>query len=181
MTDDGQGGRPGSGMAAADVPDEALHEVQLLQLPIAIHARAQEHSAELLREMYLIAQQLHGEAERRSPATALPTRLIELVEVLSGQFNPFTAEQDRQLQDAVARQLEEIDLVYHVPLAAAAAAARLGDMLDEADEFCRQGQHLLTLATPPDLLRYRQWFLGEFLNQLGDGPVTPWPQYAATA
>jgi hypothetical protein len=53
-------------------------------------------------------------------------------------------------------------------------------MLDEADEFCRQGKHLLTLATPPDLRRYRQWFLGEFVAQIGGRPPTPWPLFAAS-
>lgn len=166
------------GDVAPHAHDGTLHEVRLLRLPIALHARAQQHSAELMREMYLIAQQLRGEAERMSTAKHLPTRLVELVELLGNQYNHLTFEQDRQLDGAVAAQMEEIDLAYRVPVAAAAAATRLGEMLDEADEFCRQGRHLLTLATPADLLRYRRWFLGEFVAQLGGGPATPWPQFA---
>jgi hypothetical protein len=52
-------------------------------------------------------------------------------------------------------------------------------MLDEVDEFCRQGKHLLTLATPPELVAYRRWYLGEFIAQLAGRPATPWPDYAA--
>lgn len=33
----------------------------------------------------------------------------------------------------------------HVLLLPAAAAPALGDIIDEADAFCRTGQHLLTL------------------------------------
>lgn len=174
-------GTDGFREATPEAHDSALHEVRLLRLPISLHARAQQHSAELMREMYLIAQQLHGEAETMSSVMQLPARLVELVELLGNEYNHLTFEQDRQLDGAVAVQLEEIDLVYRVPVSAAVAAERLGEMLDAADEFCRQGRHLLTLATPVDLLRYRQWFLGEFVTQLGGGPATPWPQFAGMA
>ncbi len=52
-------------------------------------------------------------------------------------------------------------------------------MLDEADAYCRQGSHLLTLQTPPDQRAFRTWFLAEFLSQLAGGPPTPWPEYTA--
>jgi hypothetical protein len=159
--------------------DVALYEVRLLQVPIAMHAEAQEHSAELLREMYLIAQQRHHEAEESSAVTELPARLVELVEALTGEFSGLTTAQDRQLDDAISQGLGEIDLIYQLPAAASPAAQQLGSMLDEVDDFCRSGKHLLTLATPPELVRYRRWYLGEFVSQLGGGAATPWPQYAA--
>jgi hypothetical protein len=153
-----------------------LHEVRLLGVPMALHAAAQEHSAELMREMYLIAQQLHASGAD-GIAEHLPVRLVELVEALTGEFSGMTVAQDRQLEDAVASGVESIDLVYQIPAAAGAAAQHLGGMLDEADEYCRAGQHLLTLATPPQLLRYRQWYLGEFVRQLAGEPPTPWSEY----
>jgi hypothetical protein len=52
-------------------------------------------------------------------------------------------------------------------------------MLDEADEYCRSGQALLTLETPPDAKLFRQWYLDEFIGQLSGAPPTPWPEYAA--
>jgi hypothetical protein len=64
--------------------------------------------------------------------------------------------------------------VYRVPLAAGEACVELNAMLDEADEFCREGD-LLTLATPADQVAFRRWFLGEFVEQLGGGAPTPWP------
>jgi len=51
-------------------------------------------------------------------------------------------------------------------------------MLDEADDYCRRGDHLLTLATPAEELRFRRWFVGEFVEQLGGAAPTPWPAYA---
>jgi hypothetical protein len=47
-------------------------------------------------------------------------------------------------------------------------------MLDDADEYCREGRHLLTLATPPDLLAYRRWYLQQFVDQARGRPATPW-------
>ena len=99
------------------------------------------------------------------------------LEELTGEYSGWTAAQDRQLEDAVASGVESIDLVYQIPSGAGAAAQHLGAMLDDADEYCRAGQHLLTLATPPDLKRYRQWYLGEFVRQLAGEPPTPWSQY----
>ena len=153
-----------------------LHEVRLLGVPIAVHGAAQEHSAELIREMYLIAQQLHSSGGD-GISEHLPVRLVELVEELTGEYSGWTAAQDRQLEDAVASGVESIDLVYQIPSGAGAAAQHLGAMLDDADEYCRAGQHLLTLATPPNLKRYRQWYLGEFVRQLAGEPPTPWSQY----
>lgn len=159
--------------------DAVLHEVRLLRVPVAIHARANEHSAELMREMYLIAQQLRGNTDEGAPELHLPMRLVKLVEVLGERFNHLTLEQNRQFDQAIDSGADTVDVVYRIPRAAADGATRLGAMLDEADEFCRRGKHLLTLATPPDLRRYRQWFLSEFVAQIGGQPPTPWPLFAA--
>jgi hypothetical protein len=174
--------QPGTTPAGGDQGSVAeLHEVRLLRLPVAIHARAQEHGAELTREMYLMAQQLRHDTPSSSDAKPLPHWLTQLIEVLTSQFGGLTTEQDRQLDDAVERGVDEVDVVYRLPVAAAAASRQLGEMLDEADEFCRQGKHLLTLATPADLVRYRRWYLGEMIAQLDGGSPTPWPEYADPA
>ena len=44
-------------------------------------------------------------------------------------------------------------------------------MIDEADDYCRQGEHLLTLASPPDCIAYREWYLGQVVGQLGRRPA----------
>ncbi len=94
----------------------------------------------------------------------MPARLTALVDELRGRFSGFTLQPEAELADAAARGADTIDLEYHLPPEAIQAAADLGAMLDEADEFCRNGD-LLTLATPPEALAYRRWFLGEFARQ----------------
>ncbi|MEO6712854.1 MAG: GAF domain-containing SpoIIE family protein phosphatase, partial [Mycobacteriales bacterium] len=83
-----------------------------------------------------------------------------------------------QIEAALERGEAELDLLYQVPASAADAVRGLAQVLDDADEYCRAGQELLTLAAPADVVAFRHWFLGEFMRQIrGEGP-TPWPDYA---
>ena len=149
---------------------DGLVEVRLLRLPLEIWQRTQEHVDGLLREFALIIQ----DAEARSAA---PGRLLALVQELNAGYGSFSEEQRREMEAALERGEAEIDMSYEVPPGAAGAARQLGDMLDEADEYCRRGDHLLTLATPPEELRFRRWFISEFVDQLGGAPPTPWPEH----
>ena len=54
------------------------------------------------------------------------------------------------------------------------AAAEFDALLDEADDYCRAGETLLTLATPAPALAFRRWFLGEFVRQAAGEPPRPW-------
>jgi hypothetical protein len=146
-----------------------LVEVRLLRLPLQVWQRTQEHVDGLLREFALIAQDEEAKA-------ATPGRLLALVQHLTAGFGSFSESQRMEMEEALAHGDTEIDLTYYVPPAAAPAAQQLGDMLDEADEYCRRGDHLLTLATPEEELRFRHWFISEFVDQLGGAPPTPWPE-----
>ena len=146
-------------------------EVRLLRLPLQVWQRTQEHVDGLLREFALISQDPEARA-------ATPGRLLDLVKEVTAGYGGFSAEQRKAMEAALDRNESEIDLTYRVPRAAAAAAQQLGDMLDEADEYCRRGDHLLTLATPPEELRFRRWFISEFVDQVNGAPPTPWPDVA---
>ena len=101
----------------------------------------------------------------------MPARLTALVDELRGRFSGFTLQPEAALAEAATRGDDTIELEYHLPPEAVQAAADLGAMLDEADAFCRNGD-LLTLATPPEALTYRRWFLGEFARQAaGEAPM----------
>ncbi|HVL05806.1 MAG TPA: hypothetical protein VM388_07450 [Acidimicrobiales bacterium] len=149
---------------------DGLAEVRLLRLPLEVWQRTQEHVDGLLREFALIAQDEEAKL-------ATPGRLLGLVQQLTAGFGGFSEAQRAAMEEALQRGEAEIDLTYQVPPAAAGAARQLGDMLDEADEYCRRGDHLLTLAAGPEELRFRRWFIGEFVDQLGGAAPTPWPAY----
>lgn len=157
-------------------PAPVLSEVTVLRIPVSIWARTQEHIDELVREFTLIAAQQHEQV----PSHEVPVRLLQLVEELTGRYGGLNIDQENRLAHAAQTGTREIDLVYSIPPEAGEAARRLQDLLDDADTYCRAGTHLLTLASPPELARFRHWFLDEFINQLGGRPPTPFPHYTGT-
>jgi hypothetical protein len=157
--------------AAADLTD-----VVLLDIPIDLRERAQQHSDELVREMTLIALQI-----REGDGEALPVRLTELVADVQQTYGAFSARPDAELEAAATRGDQVAPrIVYTVPRTVGPFARHLIEVLEETDEFCRDGSYLLALASPPDIHAYRIWALLEFERQLAGEPPTSWPEYAAT-
>lgn len=141
-----------------------LVDVRLLGLPVAVHGRTAAHIDELLREF------VHLDDE----SADVPRRLLHLRDDLQARFSAFTAGPHAELAAAAARGDETVDLAYRVPEDAGQASVQALALLDEADDFCRRGDHLLTLATAAEAVRYRQWFFGEFTRQCAGAPPTPW-------
>lgn len=160
-----------------------LVTVRLVDFPVSVYARSQEHNDELMREFALIADHAHEDGDDPGPdVRALPARLVTIVAALNANYSEFTGEQDARMAQAVAARVPVIDeVVYELPASAAGAAQALGAMLDEADAFCTAGQHLLTLATPPELVAFRTWLLDEFVRQTAGQPPLSWPDYQRTA
>ncbi len=150
--------------------DQPLVTVQLQRLPVDLQVRASEHMQDLQREFVLIADGLqHGHE-----GAALPRRLLDLVDALQKRYGGFTEAQEDQLDEAHRAGVGTIDLTFRVPADAAEAAVALGVLLDDADAFCREGRHLLTLATPPELVAYRRWYLQQFVDQIAGHRPVPW-------
>ena len=149
--------------------DAQLVDVVLLGLPVEVHRRTSEHSDELQREFALLLASSAAGAD-------VPQRLLALVEELGTRYRGFTEGSQQQLLDALERGDESIDLLYRVPRDVGDAVARLNGLLDEADDFCRNGD-LLTLAAPEEALAYRRWFLGEFQRQAEGEAPTPWSAF----
>jgi anti-anti-sigma factor len=147
-----------------------LTYVRLIGLPVAVHHQASTHMKALQREFDLIRQ-------RDPDSASVPHRLLALIGELNDEFGGVGEQPVEELEDAVDRGDATIDLAYRIPASAGAASTRLSDLLDEADDYCRSGTHLLTLVTPPEALRYRQWFLSEFVRQTSGLSPVPWPDY----
>ena len=141
-------------------PPPGLRPVAILGLPLDVYQRASEHNDELLREFALI---------RGDDSSEVPS----LIEELQGRFGTCTEGPARALRAALVRGDKEIDLHDDVPSGVADAAAGLGALLDEADDFCRSG-NLLTLAARPESLAFRRWYLGEFVSQIAGRPPRCW-------
>src|SRR4051812_814303 len=140
------------------VMDTELVAVRLGQVPVGLYARAARHQQALQREFDVIV------SGKNDPAS-FPSVFLEVIGELHDQFGRFAAPGHAELEEAVARADGEVDVVYRVPPQARAAALRLGRLLDRADDYCRAGTHLLTMATPAHVLLFREWFLGEFIGQ----------------
>jgi hypothetical protein len=156
---------------SADTTAERLVAVHLLGFPLPVYNRAAEHMDGLMREFTLLTRR---PGEVANPA--VPRRLRELIDALGQQYAGFTDAANARRDEAQAEGLEAVDLTYQVPPSIGPAAAALGAMLDEADEFCREGD-LLTLATPPEVLEFRRWYLSEFTNQVEGRPPVPWSDW----
>jgi hypothetical protein len=154
----------------------ALVEVRVVGIPLDVYRESAEHSDDLQREFALIRNTEPSDDHRD-----VPTRLLALIAELGERFSGFTVEQQRLISEALERGETVIDLVYHVPVEIRQAVIDLGILLDEADEFCRRGDELLTLATPPRAAAFRRWFLEEFVRQADGQPPLTWEEYEAKA
>ena len=137
----------------------------MMGMPLKALAFAGEHHDELFREFRLIL------AREPGPGHDLPGRLIGLIEELDRNFSGFTAGAQAELESAMERGDDEIDLVYSVPRSVREACIRFATLLAEADDYCRVGD-LLTLAPPPTAVAFRNWFLNEFVAQIDGAPPT---------
>ena len=156
--------------------DSDLYQVRLRQLPVQLWSRSQEQHDALMREFALMSVP----TEESELNQHVPTRLRQLIDTLTADFEGVSTAQEQQLYDAAGAGQEVIEeLVYTLPRAAASASQALGAMLDEADAYCRQGKHLLTLAADEELVRFRRWFLDQFVDQAAGRAPVAWPDYAA--
>lgn len=147
-----------------------LVDVVLPGFPLDVYRRAQEHSDGLVREFALIAQD--READN---AVSLPVRLIAVIDTLTARYSGIASVPESARDAAIDRGESVIDLHYRVPASVAEASSLLGAVFDEADEYCRAGEHLLTLASPPEALAFRRWFIDEFIRQIAGASPNTWP------
>ncbi len=147
--------------------DQDLVRVELHNLPLAVLVASREHHEELMREFRLMA--LSGTV----PDAAAPARLLELVQVLGVQYAGTSERPSAEIDAALDRGDDVIDLVYDVPASVAVAATALDDLMREADEFCR-AEKLLTLARSPLMVDFAAWYLRCFVDQVAGGPPEPW-------
>jgi anti-anti-sigma factor len=143
--------------------------VVLRELPVAVHGRAAAHQDALQREFDLL----------RSGPHDLPGRLLVVVDELDDRYGGLNDRPNADLAAALERGDDAIDLTVEVPPDTGASLARLGDLLDEADAYCREGVALMTLTTPLESLLYRRWLIGQFVDQIAGAEPTAWPDWLA--
>ncbi|MPZ73660.1 MAG: hypothetical protein GEU74_10590 [Nitriliruptorales bacterium] len=146
-----------------------LHDVALVDFPVARYAQMQQHHDALLREFALIATDLE---DSRAPRDLL--RLAnEIFERYGDAAEPF--------REGVAAAVERGDIVTTLKLSIPNSTLRWTEdfllLFEEADEYCARGD-LLTPAAPPEVVAFRRWMVGELIRQIRDGasPSPYWSQ-----
>lgn len=167
--------------SAHDVDVPVLHDVHVLDFPLDVYLLTQEHSDALVRELTLIAQSRSVVVDEALGGLQadLPERFVALVDELTHQYDGVATDVERVRDAAIDRGQTSVDLVYRVPAQIADACRHLDQVFDDADYYCRAGEHLLTLAAPPEAVAFRRWLLGEFVRQLAGEEPLPWGAYLA--
>ncbi len=149
----------------ASSPPAQLIRVRLLNMPVQVFARFRVRYAELRRELRLLAIS-HGQ---EYPVAIELSDLFVQVEQERRQSRGVV-----RIDEAIAAGRDHVDLEYLVPSSAPHTMSRMLEMLQKADEFCRD-QKLLTLASSPQQIALQEWYLGEFARQASGQEPTPWP------
>ena len=149
--------------AAGDVEERVT--IHFLGMPARVFAHYRLWYDELRRELRLLALNHGDDYPVAQELSALTLRVEQERRQARGVD---------QLDVALSSGLERVDLHYDVPLAAPATMTRLGELLEEADVFCRD-QRLLTAAPNPQQMQLRTWYFGEFGRQARGEPPLPWP------
>lgn len=157
-----------TGAATPPPPREVVDpiDVEIVGVPLRLYVGFQNHFRELRREVRLLA--LAHEHD------------YPLAKNLSDLFGAL----ERQLRDGIGlSQMDNmltaggdtVDLGVRMPRAAAATLQRFLELLDLADEFCRE-ERLLSLARTEEQRTFQRWFLGEYIRQARGEQPTPWAE-----
>jgi anti-sigma regulatory factor (Ser/Thr protein kinase) len=137
--------------------------VDIRDVPLSLYIGFQHHFRELRREVRLLS--LAHESDY-----PLAKSLSDLFGSLERQLREGVGVE--QIDTALASGQEFTDLVCHMPRASAETLTRFVELLDLADEFCRE-ERLLSLARDPEQRRFQTWFLMEFVRQAaGEAPLS---------
>lgn len=138
---------------------ERRYTVRLGTVPTDLLLAAKAHSENLVRELLLIR------AQGATRGVALPAPMAALVTAVTEDFAEARGEIKRQALEAVRRDEPFVELVLHLPLAAAEAGERYLAALEEADRHARAAR-MLTLAPPRSHQAFREWYVGSLVDQL---------------
>jgi anti-sigma regulatory factor (Ser/Thr protein kinase) len=158
-------------LASIQEPVERV-TVRLIGMPVRVFAYYRLWYEELRRELRLLALN-HGSDYPLAQELSALTLQVEAERRQAVGID--------RLNAAMVDGQESVDLEYHVPRSVRTTMTRLLELLEEADEFCRE-QRLLTLEPTQQQIELRRWYLGEFGRQAAGEEPRPWPgSYAVEA
>lgn len=148
--------------------DAGTVHVQVLGLPLEVYLEAEQHNDAVVRELTLIVQ-----SAQAVDGLEVPRRLLDLAAKVRPAFSRASDGLRAQVEEAIRRGEETVDIHMSVPREGWEALLRLADWLDEVDRYCVEGE-LLTLESSPRLRRFRVWYAEQVARQMRGLPPTPW-------
>jgi anti-sigma regulatory factor (Ser/Thr protein kinase) len=164
--------RPAQGVVLGwdDEPEESSFAgdttivVELRDVPVDLMQGALAHGGELRRELRLLAVAHH---DTYPVASDLSAYFTALARDFRWQFG------GDALMQAIEAGRSRADITVAAPLDAADRFARLLELYDLADAFCRN-ERLLTLARSDEQVAFQAWLFGEFVRQGSGAEPRPW-------
>lgn len=144
--------------------DRPLSTIRLIGVPLDLWHRGRAWFEGLIREFDVLA----ADTGERTPR-----ELLEFVGEVRERFSGFTEGTDTALEKAHARGEKSLDVEMELLPEAAPAARELWDQIQQAEDYCRQGD-LLTLTPDDELRRYMHWYLHEIADQAEGAAPRPW-------
>ena len=147
-------------------PTQDRVRVQIVGVPLSLYIGFQQHFRELRREVRLLALAHEDDYP-------LAKSLSDLFGTLDRHLREGIGIE--QIEAAIAKNRSHTDLVVHMPRSTARTLSRFVELLDLADDFCRQ-QRLLSLARTTEQRLFQTWFLCEFVRQADGEEPLPWAE-----
>jgi anti-sigma regulatory factor (Ser/Thr protein kinase) len=148
----------------ASFSTEETIAVELRDVPVDLMQGTLAHGAELRRELRLLAVAHH---DTYPVASDLSAYFSALARDFRWQFG------GEALMSAMAKGQPSTNMTVTAPVDASDRFARLMELYDLADAFCRN-ERLLTLARTPEQVEFQTWLFGEFVRQGSGAEPTPW-------
>lgn len=152
------------------IAEPAFTEVQLIGVPVEKLARWLSHHDTIRRELEILLTSRRPDTD----ADKMETYLDVLGRRVGDFFEPLMAD----FRHALSGGHRSLDLKVEADVETATEARELSVLLDEVNEFCRDQDSLITVATPEDLVRFRSWILGEFVRQVDGGTTVSWRDFS---
>ncbi len=145
--------------------------VQLLDMPLLLHAAWQEHAEALLRE-YLLAVLQHEDAD--DDPVRVHAEATDAIAVLEEHVpHGVRLAPDEVRADAVEPAVSAQRVDVPVPAASVEHFRTLDRAIDAALELSAAGL-VLTPPTQPEVQAFRRWLCGQVLAQAGGAAPEPW-------
>lgn len=149
-------------------PNAIVAEAVLVDYPLRLWARQQEHTDELVREFrLLLAGQTTGTTD------SAPAQLVSLAEMFSERFGKLVDEITSARQVRLDAGADRMDWRVPLPASTPTLMRQVDQVWAVVDEYCRSG-NLLALARPPEVVALQTWATREIVAQFHGAEPTPW-------